>query len=103
MMDGKTIWKFELPIDGGAVSMPEPGEVLAIEASPVDPGMLWVWAIVEPFDGWEGEMHPKKRTKHYRVYGTGHELPSDLYGSAHVATCLAGGGALVWHVFEVAA
>jgi hypothetical protein len=88
----RAIWKFEIPVGGGVVEMP-PGEVISVAANPLDPGVVWIWAIVD--------VQAEPLARHFEVVGTGHELSDAHTAESFLGTCVAAGGALIWHVFEV--
>jgi len=78
------IWKFEIPQDGSLVEMPQGARLLRVDEQY---RKVMIWALVEP--------DAEKVNRHLLVYGTGHEVETDLpfVGTAFV-------GPLVWHVFD---
>ena len=89
-MTASTIWKFPLPIgDEVRVAMPHGARVLTIAAIGEAP---FVWALVDA-----GALTVERR---FAVRGTGHPL-GDV--GDYLGTFMLASGALVFHVFEVAA
>jgi len=87
----KSIWKFELKIDTDfTIEMPKGASVLSAQAQKET---ICIWAIVDT------EAEKEKRT--FEVYGTGHDLPSDIEKDRMlIGTVQLMGGALIFHVFE---
>lgn len=87
----KTIWKFELKVDGRQeIDLPEGAQIMSVQEQH---GSLCLWAMCE-----HGAI-PKRRT--IRIYGTGHAV-SDADRLTFIGTVQMRGGVLVWHVFEQA-
>lgn len=84
-----TIWKFALSVgDDTTVTMPQGAVILDVKDA--GPGLLSLWAIVDP------DAPTEERLFHVR--GTGHPLGEVGEHVATVAT--ASSGLFVWHVFE---
>ena len=82
-----SIWKFSLPVaDSFDLSMPEGSTVLSIQ---VQIGSPVLWALCDP-------ARPN-HARHFRTYGTGHQISSDP--GCYVGTYQL--GPFVGHVFEV--
>ena len=81
----KVIWKW--PIEP-VLMMPAGCQVLDVQQQG---GVLTLWALVDP--------NAATNPRHFRVYGTGEELPDNP--GDYVATAQV--GPMVWHVFEVSA
>ena len=88
------MWKFPIPPTFDfSLGLPEGAEILhAAEQH----GDYALWALVDP-------AMPRER-RSFRLFGTGHPIPDVAEPGEprleHVATFLADGGALVWHLFE---
>lgn len=93
----KTVWKYELPIEGEFdIEMPEGAQVLSVQEQ-VGGGIatpLVVWALVDTEADY---MYARRR---FKIIGTGnpadHILPLDRY----IGTVQTNGGILVWHIWE---
>lgn len=85
----KTIWKFEIPVDGEwNIPVPKGAEFLPKVEVPAA-NLIWVWAIVDPL--------APLVSRPFRVYGTGHRLGHNP--GEYIGTGLWNGGRLVWHVW----
>lgn len=63
---------------------------VVLVASQSDPAVVNVWTE---------ELIPRRpSTRTVRVYGTGHAAPGH---AKHLGSCVAAGGSLVWHVYDV--
>lgn len=88
-MDGKTIYKYELPMAGAAdIKMPMGAKVLSAGNQYE---LLQVWAIVDIREA-------KKETRRFCIRGTGH--PFSGSEGRHIGTATFQQGSLVLHVFE---
>jgi hypothetical protein len=86
----KTIWKFQLAIfDTQVIKVPLGSKLLTIQSQG---GNACLWVLC---DG----NNPLIEQRKIALYGTGHLLP-DKCGE-YIATFQMGGGALVFHAFEV--
>jgi len=84
------IYKYPVPIEGGAVLMPEGAEILHVHEQS---GSLCVWALVD-----EDSTAPEV-SRVFNLYGTGQSVrsPSGKYlGTIHLPQY-----ALVLHVFDM--
>jgi len=89
------VWKYPLREAPGIplwIKMPDGAEILHGEMQGDD---LCLWALVD--------LSCAEKARCFIIVGTGHEfaLAPDMH-AAHCATVLTSGGALVWHVFEIA-
>lgn len=83
------IWKFPLPVlDDFSLLLPRGARVLTVQAQADRPCL---WALVDP----AAEPTPRQ----FRMWGTGHEHAEEP--GTYLGTFQLGGGALVFHVFEV--
>ena len=86
------VWKFVLPPPNDFVTleMPIDAEPLCVQ---VQAGQPCLWARV----------HPKADTelRSFRWAGTGHHMDDENVGR-YVGSWQEAGGALVWHLFEIA-
>ena len=83
-----TIWKYALPLrDLAEVSMPAHARIIHVGTQNEAP---FLWAVVDP-------AAPHK-IRHLRVAGTGHPLGNV---GPYVGSFMLGGGAPVFHVFEM--
>ena len=86
----KRVYKYEVPInDRCAIMMPVGARLLHLAEQD---GAPCLWALVDPVAPVEA--------RHFRLAGTGHDV--DCHILAYVGTVLLRGGALVFHLFEVA-
>lgn len=89
----KTIWKFGLGIhDYQEVTMPVGAQILTVQCQD---GRPYLWALVDP--------DATRETRHFRIFGSGFDMPDCVGREHHIGTVQQLGGALVWHVFEVVA
>lgn len=100
--DNRTVYKYTIPItDHVTIDLPVGAQVLSVGVQKgVNvqgyPEAMCLWALVRPKGPTE-----KRR---FRIFGTGHPIkPGDLLFSRFLGTVMLEGGALVFHVFEVAA
>lgn len=106
-MNIQTIWKFELEVtDEQQIKLPARAQILKFAADPINPTKIFLWAKVNiqraDLHDWMDQPHTFE-TRSFCVFGTGHPMDSGP-GNAQLQfhdTVLAGGGALVWHIFEV--
>jgi len=82
----KTIWKFELPIEG-TIEMPIGAEILGVQVQRDEPRL---WAMVDP-------SAPKEK-RQFKIYGTGHTMPDNP--GKYVGTFQIAEGTFIFHVFE---
>lgn len=81
----KTIYKFTLRIsDEQILEIPNDGEILSVQMQNGEPQ---IWVMVESDD--------YITQRHFRIFGTGHEVSGNLkfIGTVHIET-------FVWHLFE---
>jgi hypothetical protein len=79
-----------------SVGAPASAETLSVAVRRTHEIDVWIKVAVvagEPIHRFDG------RTKQFRVFGTGHEIPVGTR-LRFVGTVLDAGGLLVWHVFE---
>ena len=89
----RTIWKFGLRVDDlQTVVMPAGAQVLCVQAQNDAPQL---WALVDPSE--------PTRNVQLRTIGTGQPLVGEGTPGRYVGTYQMHRGALVFHVFEVAA
>lgn len=97
-MTGRTVYRYEIPVDDGVHELEFTGPILHVAARRED--TVEVWHLHNP-----GE---PARTRYFRVHGTGHPVPD----GKHVGTALTPArvvmgsvvtppGQFVWHLFEV--
>lgn len=97
------VWKFEIEVtDEQQVKLPLFSQVLKVAPAFAD-AKLNLWARVsvrdEDLEDWH-EKPDRFETRSLRIVGTDHRI-RDWDRLQHLDTVIAGGGALVWHVFEV--
>lgn len=80
------IYRYEVPVDDRWHPLQLTGPIVHVDCR--NPRFVEVWAI---------HTDSPPVTRSFRVYGTGHPLPS---GAQYVGTALAPGGQLVWHLIE---
>lgn len=87
----KAIWKFPVPTtdEGSVLEMPRGAEILTVQTQG---DSVQLWALVDP------DAQTELRT--FKTYGTGQSL--DHCPGVYVSTYQIRGGALVFHVFELA-
>jgi len=84
-----TIYKYQFEVqDEIEIMMPADSEVLCVQMQRNSP---CIWAIVDP--------NVALRRKHFRVFGTGQQFEPPI--GRYIGTFQMGGGALVFHLFEV--
>ena len=89
----KTIWKFELTIDGKqTISIPAGATILTIQ---IQNGIPCLWALVDPST-------EEKEHRVIQIIGTGHPIKeNDFWRSyKYISTFQFMNGALVLHAFE---
>ena len=69
--------------------MPRSARILDVQ---VQHGEVCIWALVDPDEGNE--------TRHFSVFGTGHEIHDSDHAYIYIGTFQLEGGALVFHLFE---
>ena len=84
----KTIYKYEIPVGGGEVNLPDDAKILSVGAQGKS---LFLWAEVSP----ERSEYPR----HIEVFGTAHQITCDV-GISREFIGTAFMGPLVWHVYE---
>lgn len=88
----KKIFKYTVPVGNTViVEMPEDAEILSVGNQREE---IQAWAMVN--DSPNVDMKSRK----FRVFGTGHELPDDTSELLFLGTVLLFDGKLVFHVFE---
>lgn len=91
----RTIWKFGAEIaDRMEISLPGDAEVVHMAAHEEQPGMIWIWALVDPVP----ECIERPDIHVYHARGTGHEA-EELDASRHLVTVI-DAGRFVWHIFS---
>jgi hypothetical protein len=85
----RTIWKYALSPRGIGISMPVGAKVLTAREQN---DAICIWAEVDP--------EAEKVLRHFRIYGTGHDMPDDP--GTYIGTTSFRGGALIFHVYESA-
>lgn len=91
----KTIWKFPFDTaDTVTIKMPTHSKVLTVQTQH---GQPCLWAIVDP--------HAPQKETSFRVYGTGHPLPTygpdETVTGRYVGTYQQLEGDLVFHMFQM--
>lgn len=88
----KQIWKFELPkVHNSQIDMPHGSEILCVQVQ--GNSNTCIWALVDSA--------APKTTRHFEIYGTGHEISNDMSTRKYIGTFQLSGGSLVFHLFEV--
>ena len=83
-----TIYKYEIPVGGGAIQMPNSAKILSVG---VQGESLMLWAEVDP--------ERSEYARLFEVFGTGHKILSDMVTSREfIGTAFMSD--LVWHVYE---
>ena len=85
----RTIYKYPVPLDYGAVDMPRGAEILSVHTQR---GLPQMWAIVDP----EAPLESRR----FHLFGTGHEMPPAAELGRFVGTFLFHDDSLVFHLFE---
>jgi hypothetical protein len=97
------VWKFELQVtDEQQIMLPRHSQIYKVAPSPGGDISMWVRVHVpdDRVDDWH--QHPNRfEIRSLRVVGTGDPI-EDYEKLRYIDSVIAGGGALVWHVFEVA-
>ena len=92
-MNMRTIYKYEIPVDGNLVSMPIDSQILSVGAQG-ESIVLWVEVDTE-----RPECH-----RYFEVFGTGHAIPDNrMHSDMGVSRKFIGTvfmGPFVWHVYE---
>jgi len=81
------IHKYVIGAKKCALLMPCGARILAVHEQH---NTVCLWAQVDP--------EADKEFRHFRVYGTGHEIPDAAL--TYLGTVFIDGGHLVWHVYE---
>ena len=85
----KTIWKYEVRIDGVfKLTMPKGAEIIAFQTLH---GAPTIWAIVNT----EEELTERV----FSIRGTGHPFVGK--SGKYLGTIQVSGGSLIWHLFEI--
>lgn len=84
------MYRYTVPIDGQAHNVGMSGEPVAVAVAP-DGTHVEFWAE-------SNDLIPV-RTRVFRAFGTGRELP---FTARHVGTCPRTPDGYVWHLYEVA-
>lgn len=93
-MTDRRVFRYRLDIaDRPTVELPIDAEVLSVGPPRDGSDQLDLWALVHVDE-------PQTVPSHFRVVGTGNPVPDDC--GRFVGTVPTHGGALIWHVFEVA-
>lgn len=82
------IFKYPLTLPNNIIRMPLNAHVLCVQ---MQRGYPTLWATVDPDNG------THERT--FNFFGTGHELPDDIYKHVYIDTVQFEDGT-VWHCFE---
>lgn len=88
----KTIWKYVLDADNGAIEMPLGSKILKTATQGTE---ICIWAFIE-------DPEADKEIRKFAVYGTGHliaDKDQEYIGTVHMEV---EGAPLVFHVFEIA-
>jgi hypothetical protein len=85
----RTIYKYEIPVGGGEVILPNNAVILSAGAQG---DALFLWAEVDSAENWQ---FPRE----IEVFGTGHPIPEDM-GISRRFIGTAFMGPFVWHVYE---
>lgn len=82
-----TSWKYTLDIDDEqTIDIPHHARLLSVQ---MQRNALCLWAMVCPLNA--------PTARRFYIFGTGHELPSDILRLEYLGTVQQ--GLLVWHVF----
>lgn len=81
------VWKFEIPIDGFKVEIPQGAVPLSVG---IQGNAIMVWATVDP--------SAPKVTRAFPIYGTGHKIPPEDRDLPFIGTVFI--GPYVFHVFD---
>lgn len=85
----KVVYKFEIPfLDHITLPLPKDAELLHFASQG---GAPMIWALVDPTQ--------PQQDRSFRLAGTGHPIEEE--GLTFVGTAMFGGGALVFHLFEI--
>lgn len=85
----KTIWKFELKLEGWQyIEMPLGSEILTIKIQNEKPNL---WALVNP--------KAEKEQRIFETFGTGHIIPDSIERN-YIDSYQQSNGNLIFHVFE---
>ena len=84
----RTVHKFRV-FPEAALMLPVGARPVLFAEQPAGSGVPLLWMEVNP----GGTLEERRFT----VVGTGHFVPD---GASHIASCVASGGALVWHLYE---
>ena len=87
-----TVWKYDIPLMPGEFTLDLPLNSLPLYIAEQD-AFLRLWVEVDP----SASVVP---VRFLRV-GTGHPMEHSSEQRRYVGSCLAHGGALVWHLFEI--
>lgn len=89
MTKSKTVWKYEVPIDGAShhFEIPTGATVLQVGRQPFSDN-LSVWCEVDP--------SVLTANRYLQVFGTGHEIPKS---AEHWGTAV--DGDFVWHLYRI--
>ncbi len=87
-----TIFKYQIPIGGGEVEMPEGAKILSCQEQQ---GTVCLWALVDSL--------APTYSRTFIYIGTGHDFVALLEGRHYefLDTVQQYGGSLVWHIFEL--
>lgn len=88
---GLKVFKYELKSGICHVDMPKAAKILSCEFQGES---AFVWALVDPSNDEE--------VRSFAVFGTGHQLPDDIYLAKYVGTMFKDNWGLVFHVFVYA-
>ncbi len=96
-MSDPTIYRYRLPIiDCPTLLLPEGARVLSVGPPRDDRDELDLWALVDAAN----DTTMGRLRRDFRIVGTGNPVPPDV--GPFIGTVPTHGGALVWHVFEMA-
>lgn len=85
----RTIWKFSIGQTKAAVKMPIGAKPLAVQVQG-DEACLWA----------EVDSDAETETRHFRIFGTGHDMPSGMgYSDVYLGTFQQ--GPFMWHLYEL--
>jgi hypothetical protein len=86
----KQIWKYTIEPNEIMLEMPKDAQILTVQNQNEEP---CIWALVNP----ENE----KESRHFELYGTGHDIHYDMgIERKYINTFQLMGGAFVYHLFE---
>lgn len=99
------IYRYEVPVDDQVHEFRLHGSPLSVGCRKAD--VVEFWAVHLDDDEMQRVLSPGREMppRRFRVVGTGHPIPERMPlhdGWRYIGTAVAPGGALVWHLIEVA-